>query len=691
VTVIDSVNISISQLGTQYIPSLKKFQTRRPFSEDLLQGFYYEVYGYSYEGGVKFIDPGLIGVGHGFFIKIGATNPLQLKAMDRALYITELMLNRFFGFTVDLTKGLTYFNPDDSGIVYILPHGVSSSYWNRTYGDRIYFYAYSNITQYKEYILSDLDTISEKYKFVILILPLEDTDMFYHNLKKMDAWATEKKIKILYSFFPKDKYEPEEYYLQVGSSTYNLTTYNMKFLSNLTSTLATSIWYGWEHRSVNVNEIENFYNSLPEQLKPKYYVWIDEPFLERVIDAGLTELTNRLNLTVVTEIYSSINLALYGFNFKHQIVVTGYWNAKTSDKWLILMKMKLNYVFTENNQFQYRKLGVWIFWDENDGCTEKYRAYINNTLCNPLLINLPPTASFSYSPNEITIIDSVNFYDLSEDLDGTIVSWHWNFGNGHISTNMVPTHNYSDKGSYTVTLTISDNDGYSDSTTEVVKVINLPPIVEFTFSPSKPKKEEDIKFIDGSIDPEEKTLQYSWDFGDGINSIQKNPTHRYEKAGTYSVKMSVIDDEGKYDTIVKEIEIRVLTYNLTVEVRDLFGFPVSNTEVGLYSNEHDCFASGSTDTMGKFTLLEIPEGEYQIKVTNFGYTTSKTVSLSTPKTEQVRVILSIYTVGIGGGVIVLIIVVITSLMLRKRKDYIPHINDKLQLQFFYCIFEFHSK
>ncbi len=666
VTVIENANVSISQLGTKNIPSSKTFQTRRPFSEELLQGFYYEIYGYAYVRGMKVIDPGLIGVGSGFFVKIGATAGYQLEALDRTIYITEFILNRFFEYNLDLTNGLTYFNKDDSGIAYILPHEASTPYWNSTYSDRIYFYAYSNVTNYKEFIINDFNIISEKYNFIILILPLDDTDLFYYNLKQMNTWADEKDIKILYVFFSKEKYESEEYYLQIGSLTYNLTIYNMKFLLNQTSTLAIGIWYGWENKPVNLSEIENFYNSLPEQLKTKYYIWIDEPFLQSVIDAGLTELTNRLKIGVVTEIYSTLNLALYGFNFENQIVVTGYWNALTSDEWVILMKKKLNYVFKPNNLWQNRMLAVWIFWDENDASYERYQAYINDILNNPLLINIPPISSFSYSPNEFTILDLVTFYDTSYDPDGKIISQYWNLGDGYTTGNMKPTHYYSDKGSYTVKLTVMDNDGYSHSTSLIVKVKNLPPIAEFTINPLKPKKGEIVEFIDNSLDPEGKMLKYSWDFGDGDNSTHYNPNHVYGKIGTYFVNFSVIDDEGKIDIREKKIEVFSKMYNLTIELRDLLELPISNIEVQLHSNENDLYTSGFTDIGGKITFLEIPEGEYQIKVTSFGYSTSKTTVLSAPKTVQVSVIFSKYTIGICGITITFVLVIVMVLYRKKR-------------------------
>ena len=666
VTVIENVNVSISQLGTENIPSLKKFQTQRPFSEELLQGLYYEIYGYANVQGVKIIDPGLIGVGSGLFVKIGATAGYQLGALDRTIYITEFILNKFFDYNLDLTNGITYFNKDDSGIVYILPHEASTPHWNSTYGDRIYFYAYSNVTNYKEFIINDFTIISEKYNFIILILPLEDTELFYYNLKQMNTWADEKDIKILYVFFSKNKYESEEYYLQMGSLTYNLTIYNMKFLLNQTSTLAIGMWYGWENRAVHLSEIENFYHSLPEQLKTKYYIWIDEPFLQSVIDAGLTELTNRLKIGVITEIYSTLNLVLYGFKFDNQIVVTGYWNALTSDEWITQMKKKLNYVSEPNNLRQSRRLAVWIFWDKNDASYERYQAYINNTISNPLLINIHPISSFTYSPNELTILDLVTFYDTSYDPDGKIISQYWDLGDSYTTDNMNPTHYYLDKGSYIVKLTVIDDEEYIQSTSLIVKVKNLSPIAEFTINPLKPKKGEIVEFIDSSIDPEGKMLKYSWDFGDGNMSTQYSPDHVYENVGTYLVKYSVIDDEGEEDIKEKEIEIFSKIHNLTVELKDIFEIPLSNIEVRLYSNEYDLYISGVTDIGGDITFLEIPEGEYQIKVTSFGYSSSKVTVLSAPKTVQVSVIFSKYMMGICGIIVTFFIVAIIVLYRKKR-------------------------
>jgi PKD repeat protein len=79
------------------------------------------------------------------------------------------------------------------------------------------------------------------------------------------------------------------------------------------------------------------------------------------------------------------------------------------------------------------------------------------------LSNNPPIADFSYATSRTR----VTFTDRSNDSDGTIVSWFWDFGDDYTSTNKNPRHWYRGYGTYTVKLTITDDDGarYSQSKT----------------------------------------------------------------------------------------------------------------------------------------------------------------------------------------------------------------------------------
>jgi len=82
----------------------------------------------------------------------------------------------------------------------------------------------------------------------------------------------------------------------------------------------------------------------------------------------------------------------------------------------------------------------------------------------------PSTANFTYSPEQPTTWDTVQFTDQSSDSDGTVVAWVWNFGDGGSSNEQNPTHRYRLPGTYPVTLEVTDNDGLNGTTVREVEV-----------------------------------------------------------------------------------------------------------------------------------------------------------------------------------------------------------------------------
>ena len=210
----------------------------------------------------------------------------------------------------------------------------------------------------------------------------------------------------------------------------------------------------------------------------------------------------------------------------------------------------------------------------NDG-TYKVRLQVSDdngatALSNQVTIvvhNRAPSASFAFSPNGPTDADEVTFTDASNDADGTISSWHWDFGDGTTSTERNPRHTFADDGSYNVSLIVTDNDGtVSTAHTRTVTVVNAVPVGQFDL-PSGAHVGDQVRFHDRSFDPSPmgEIVHIAWNFGDGTfcpgraggcyGGDTQNPIHTYAAAGTYIVSLVVIDDDGALARVTHTITV----------------------------------------------------------------------------------------------------------------------------------------
>jgi PKD repeat protein len=155
--------------------------------------------------------------------------------------------------------------------------------------------------------------------------------------------------------------------------------------------------------------------------------------------------------------------------------------------------------------------------------------------------NRPPDADYNWHCDGLTC----QFTDASEDRDGSISGWNWNFGGTGSSSLEDPSHTFPGPGEYQVTLTVTDNGGATDQSTAGVEVEAPPPqnqlpAAGFTYSCT----DLHCEFADQSTDADGRIEGRSWTFGDGDGSDRRNPEHDYAAANTYTVTLTVTDDDG---------------------------------------------------------------------------------------------------------------------------------------------------
>jgi len=160
-----------------------------------------------------------------------------------------------------------------------------------------------------------------------------------------------------------------------------------------------------------------------------------------------------------------------------------------------------------------------------------------------------PIASFTASPTTGTVPLTVSFSDASTNSP---TSWSWSFGDGGASTAHNPSHEYASPGAYTVSLRATNAYGSNTNAKASYVIAASPaPVANFAGSPTSGSAPLVVSFTDLSSN---SPTSWSWDFGDGGTSTQRDPSHAYTNTGGVTllrtVSLTAINSSGS-DTEVK--------------------------------------------------------------------------------------------------------------------------------------------
>ncbi len=188
-----------------------------------------------------------------------------------------------------------------------------------------------------------------------------------------------------------------------------------------------------------------------------------------------------------------------------------------------------------------------------------------------------PVAFFEQIGN-VSCEGSVTFRDKSINEPD---SWEWDFGDGTTSIEQNPTHVFTAKGDYVVSLKVCKN-GACD---EVTQNIFIAPTADFNFSSDDVPLNREVVFTNLS----RGGTSYLWDFGDGTTATEKHPKHIFDMTGTYEVQL-IAQTCFQSDTTTRTIHIQAaseatipvepLSITLNAGEQILQQVPVRNNGIG---------------------------------------------------------------------------------------------------------------
>ncbi|WP_188465963.1 PKD domain-containing protein [Marivirga lumbricoides] len=178
------------------------------------------------------------------------------------------------------------------------------------------------------------------------------------------------------------------------------------------------------------------------------------------------------------------------------------------------------------------------------GCTDTIKK-------RQLIITKGPETKFSVEKTVICMPEKAKFTDLSANA----VEWKWFFGDGNISTEQHPEHEYSVPGVYNVTLLAKNEDGCEQSYS--IKNIKVLPTPEPAFDLTVSGDCYPVKISGISTSKNLQNPDYVWDFDDGTESKDDAVEHTYSQPGLYEVKLTIRNEMGCPVTVSHPVKILV--------------------------------------------------------------------------------------------------------------------------------------
>jgi PKD repeat protein len=247
----------------------------------------------------------------------------------------------------------------------------------------------------------------------------------------------------------------------------------------------------------------------------------------------------------------------------------------------------------------------------------------------------PPEAGFHASITAGTAPLTVMFFADCENAEAV----EWDFGDGSTSTQLYPTHTYTQAGWYDVRLIARNTNG---SDTEIlydyihVTENLVQPLANFSASVRTGSVPLTVSFVDQSTGD---VTNWQWEFGDGGMSYVRDPTHTYGVVGTYNVKLTVWNPQDPPDSVTKQGYIVASPYEppATEIIPEFSAYPRSgrppltvafnDLSSGNPTWWHWDFGDGTTSSVKSPSKTYSSSGTYSVQLTVGNATQTKMVTV----------------------------------------------------------------
>jgi len=233
-----------------------------------------------------------------------------------------------------------------------------------------------------------------------------------------------------------------------------------------------------------------------------------------------------------------------------------------------------------------------IQWDFGDGTTDSGNLTVNHTYQNPgtytVLLTLandngqnntavqqvtiqaapaanqPPQPAIQADATTVEAGGTVNFDASGSSAGSPVTSYDWDFGDGNTGSGQLASNTFTQPGTYNVTLTITDQNGQSATSTQSVTVnpkAQPDPLTASISAPATADVGQPVTF-DGQQSTSAGPLNsIQWDFGDGSTgggtSLSDLVTdHTYQQPGTYTVQLTLSNDLNQTNTASFDIDVQ---------------------------------------------------------------------------------------------------------------------------------------